>query len=318
MRDLLIFCHVDDPAAQDVLSLARNAFELAKAHGLRLRALAICEALDQKNIDALAACGCEIVDHLALSPAPETYDGVAEPAAKLIRSIAPEIVLFSAKPKTRLLAAQIAALLSTGLTADCCDLSIENDLLVQTRPAFGGNLLASIVCPEARPQMATVHPFALPSLPPLTEYPAAQVTEHRADIRPVVSRLSQTLGGDNTLSRANIVLCGGNGLDAEDFALLSRICDKTGAAMGATRVAVNDGRAPYRCQIGQTGVGIQADVYVGFGVSGAVQHIAGMKRCRTIIAVNLDPKAPIADYCDRLICADAKNILRRIAFALAI
>lgn len=316
MAELLVFCHFNNPHAEDVVALVSHARCLAKKADLTLSCLYMGKELPSEAVDNLASYGCEKLHFIPTECALVTDGTAAKAAAAIVEKIAPEIILFSATNEDRIFAAQLAAHLKTGLTADCSELSMENGLLLQTRPAFGGNLFASILCPNHRPQMATVHPYIFP----LGEKQegAAEVIEYDASVVNRANLLSQTTNALASISDAKVVLCGGAGLDQDDFALLKKICDATGAHLGATRVAVNEALAPYRCQIGQTGAGLRADLYVGFGVSGAVQHVAGMKNCKRIVAVNTDRKAPIADICDVFIQADAKDVLTALAASLSL
>ena len=316
MAELIVFCHFNNPYAEDVVALLSHARGLAKEANLTLSCMYMGNELPQDAVDNLASYSCEKLHFIPTDASLVTDGTTAKAVAAILEKIAPEIILFSATNDDRIFAAQLAAHLKTGLTADCSDLSIENDLLLQTRPAFGGNLFASILCPNHRPQMATVHPYIFP----LGEKQdgRAEVIRYDADIVNRAVLISQTANALESISDAKIVLCGGAGLDKDDFALLAKICEKTGAHLGATRVAVNETLAPYRCQIGQTGAGLRADVYVGFGVSGAVQHVAGMKNCKRIVAVNTDRKVPIADICDVFIQADAKDVLKALAASLSL
>lgn len=231
--------------------------------------------------------------------------------AQIARERRPEAILFTANRYGRMTAAFAAALLETGLAADCTQIRRRADgLLVMTRPTFGDSLIADILCPDARPQMATVRPgIYLPadSTPLATDGPVISVLP--AMEPPDTSLLQCTALERQDLSLAKILVAGGKGVGSrEGFRLLERLAAALGAAVGASRGAVNAGYAAYHQQIGLTGQAVQPEVYLAFGISGAVQHLAGMEKSRLIIAVNTDPHAPIFEYADYGIVGDWKEI----------
>jgi electron transfer flavoprotein alpha subunit/NAD-dependent dihydropyrimidine dehydrogenase PreA subunit len=221
--------------------------------------------------------------------------------AGMINQHKPEIVLISATPQGRDLAPRVAARLSAGLTADCTGLDIDDNdrLLVQTRPAFGGNLMATIVCREARPQMATVRPGVMKALP-RDESRTGDVIEvpvhldERSVLAKIVEITQQETDGQVNLQDAEIIVSGGRGLGKpENFALIRELAEALGGAVGASRAAVDAGWIPAYHQVGQTGRTVQPKLYIACGISGAVQHMAGMASSDVIIAINKDPSAPI-------------------------
>lgn len=235
--------------------------------------------------------------------------------AQIARERRPEAILFTANRYGRMTAAFAAALLETGLAADCTQIGRRADgLLVMTRPTFGDSLIADILCPDARPQMATVRPgIYLPadSTPLATDGPVISVSP--AMEPPDASLLQCTALERQDLSLARILLAGGKGVGSrEGFQLLERLASALGAAVGASRSAVNAGYAAYHQQIGLTGQAVQPEVYLAFGISGAVQHLAGMEKSRLIIAVNTDPHAPIFEYADYGIVGDWKEIAEKL------
>jgi len=221
--------------------------------------------------------------------------------AGMINRYKPEIVLISATPQGRDLAPRVAARLSTGLTADCTGLDIDQAerLLVQTRPAFGGNLMATIVCRHARPQMATVRPGVMKPLAPdpsrtgeVVEIPVR--LDEMSVVAKVVEVVQQGTDGRVNLQDAEVIVAGGRGLGkAENFSLIRELAEVLGAAVGASRAAVDAGWIPAYHQVGQTGRTVQPKLYIACGISGAVQHLAGMSSSDVIIAINKDPSAPI-------------------------
>jgi electron transfer flavoprotein alpha subunit len=218
---------------------------------------------------------------------------------QLIDMYRPEIILLGATTYGRSLAPRISSRLNTGLTADCTKLEIdmESKNLMQTRPAFGGNLMATIICPNHRPQMSTVRPKVMKALPPDFSRagniirPDVTVPEaHRTKVVDIVCNLTEMVN----LCEADIIVSGGRGLgDPKNFSLLEELARTLGGAVGASRAAVDAGWIPYCHQVGQTGKTVGPKVYFACGISGAVQHLAGMSSSDTIIAINKDPDAPI-------------------------
>jgi len=241
----------------------------------------------------------------------------AELLARAVRVEAPAIMLMSATVFGRAVMPRTAALLRTGLTADCSDLDIRPDgVLVQTRPAYGANLIARVLCPTARPQMATALPgaFAASSRPSPYAGPASGVIPETvrmgfdlpdAGLVRLLSRVLVEEAGHD-LAGAKVVVAGGKGIGSkEGFIPLERLASLLGGAVAASRAAVEAGFAPYSRQVGQTGLTVKPDLYLAFGISGSVQHLAGMSSSARIIAVNADPEAAIFGHADLGIVGDA-------------
>ncbi|HJX69694.1 MAG TPA: electron transfer flavoprotein subunit alpha/FixB family protein, partial [Dehalococcoidia bacterium] len=218
----------------------------------------------------------------------------------LVRQYKPEILLAGATPLGRSFIPRVAAILETGLAADCTALEIdpESKLLLQTRPAFGGNLMATIVCPEKRPQIATVRPHAF-KRGSLDESRQGEIIKVDFDKESVTSRtkllhLLKDLTERVKLEEADIIVCGGRGLgEAKNFQIVAELAEALGAALGSSRPPVDDGWIAYSHQVGQTGKTVSPKLYIACGISGAPQHLAGMQTSETIVAINTDPKAPI-------------------------
>ena len=223
----------------------------------------------------------------------------------LVRRYKPEIFLLGASLRGRDLAGSVATELHTGLTADCTGLEIdpESGLLRQTRPAFGGNILATILCPNHRPQMSTVRhrvfemPLADPGRRGQVIAVAAELREEQIATR-VLDFIEEL--GDVKLAEARIIVSGGRGVGGpKGFEILQELADVLGGAVGGSRAAVDAGWISYGHQVGQTGRTVRPDLYIACGISGAIQHLAGMSTARVIVAINKDPLAPIfkvADY----------------------
>ncbi len=255
-----------------------------------------------------------VVDHAALDRFLD--DVYARLLADLARKEKPEIILAGATSMGRAFIPQVATLLETGLTADCTGLEIspEGRDLLQTRPAFGGNLMATIICDTRRPQMATVRPHVLKALEPDTsrkgEVLNVEPTEDllKSRINVLESVVEEAEGP--MLTDAEIIITAGRGVeDDRGLELIERLAHCMEGGVGATRAVTDAERLPGRCQIGQTGVTVSPKLYMGFGVSGAIQHLVGMQGSEIIVAVNKDPDAPIFDIATYGIVGDVKDIL---------
>ncbi|MBN1283391.1 MAG: electron transfer flavoprotein subunit alpha [Proteobacteria bacterium] len=232
-------------------------------------------------------------------------DAYASALVWLVARHRPEVVLAGATAQGRSFIPRVAAMLGTGLTADCTKLSIDDDgNLVQVRPAFGGNIMAQIMCTCSRPQMATVRPHVMKILPSDPARKGELVEEHppekvlSSDIE--IVRTVMELKGAGNIADAEIVVAGGRGLGKrEDFRLVRDLAEVLGAAVGASRTVVDEGWVPYAHQVGQTGRTVCPKLYIAIGISGAIQHLVGMQTSEKILAINSDPNAPIfriADY----------------------
>ncbi|HBG2818282.1 electron transfer flavoprotein subunit alpha/FixB family protein [Clostridioides difficile] len=245
-----------------------------------------------------------------------TTDGYAISIANLIERKKPEVVLVGATSIGRDIAPRIAGKVGTGLTVDCTKLEIDStdNKLLQTRPAFGGNLMATIVCPKNRPQMSTVRPGVMAkavrneSETGILEVVTPELTEKMIRTR-LVEILPQEKKSVN-LTDARIIVSGGRGLKrAEGFELIKELADKLGAEIGASRAAVDSGWIEHSHQVGQTGTTIRPELYIACGISGAIQHLAGMSDSKYIVAINKDAKAPIFSICDYGIVGDLYEII---------
>ncbi|EGT3846934.1 electron transfer flavoprotein subunit alpha/FixB family protein [Clostridioides difficile] len=245
-----------------------------------------------------------------------TTDGYSISIANLIERKKPEVVLVGATSIGRDIAPRIAGKVGTGLTADCTKLEIDStdNKLLQTRPAFGGNLMATIVCPKNRPQMSTVRPGVMAkavrneSETGILEVVTPELTEKMIRTR-LVEILPQEKKSVN-LTDARIIVSGGRGLKrAEGFELIKELADKLGAEIGASRAAVDSGWIEHSHQVGQTGTTVRPELYIACGISGAIQHLAGMSDSKYIVAINKDAKAPIFSICDYGIVGDLYEII---------
>lgn len=270
-----------------------------------------------------------------------TTEGYTKVMAEAIEEYKPEIVLFGATHIGRDLAPRIAARLDTGLTADCTRLDIDMGKYIdylkeyttastagleersgdrglkQTRPAFGGNLMATIVTPNTRPQMATVRPGVMEKLEKkagakgelIQVKSKLKAEDIHVEVMEVVKEAKELV----SLTDAQIICSGGRGLgDAGGFELIRKLADKVGGVVGASRAAVDAGWIDPSHQVGQTGTTVKPKIYFACGISGAIQHQAGMKDSDIIIAINKDPEAPMMQLADYALCGDLKKIIPEI------
>lgn len=263
-------------------------------------------------------------DEVLCSDGPALADKLEKPYADCLIQLAqkyePDILLVGATPFGRAFAPRVAAALGTGLTADCTELSIEAEtgLLLQTRPAFGGNMMATIRTATRRPQMATVRPGVLPLPEPEKAAPYTPVMIPASEEESLVRLLKETTiskGAD--ISQSKIIVAAGRGIgQKKNLKLVQALADKLGGQVGASRPLVDMGYCPYSSQIGQTGYSVAPDLLICCGISGAVQHLAGIGGAKTVIAINTDPKAPIFSVADYQIVGDCVSILEQLLQAL--
>ncbi len=316
-RGVLVFLEQrDNEVAKVSLELLGKGKELADRLGVPLLAAVLGSRTD--------ACAKEAVSHGAdrvyAVEDPKLHlfrsDLYTKGLAAVIRSTLPEIVLIGATSIGRDIAPRIAARLHTGLTADCTGLAIEEgtNLLLMTRPAFGGNLMATIACPDHRPQMSTVRPgvmvmpaadpsrrgeilpFAVPFLPEDEEVEILETVKE--PVRKV------------NIEDAKVLVSAGRGIGGpEHMDIVYGLADELKAEVSGSRAVVEAGWLAKDRQVGQTGKTVRPDVYVAVGISGAIQHVSGMEGSKTIIAVNPNPDAPIFKVADLGLVGDAEKIL---------
>jgi electron transfer flavoprotein alpha subunit len=240
----------------------------------------------------------------------------AQALTELARKFQPEIILAGATYAGRAFIPRVAAALKTGLTADCTAFALDQEkrLLLQTRPAFGGNIMATIITPRTYPQMATARPGVFKAQPPEAS-PDGRVLPVAVEAlaQPARSRFLATVMEIKervALGAAEVIVAGGRGLkEAKNFRLLEELADLLGGAVGATRGAVDAGWIPYAHQIGQTGKTVSPKLYIACGLSGAAQHLVGMQSSDFIVAINKDPQAPILKVADLGLVGDLFEII---------
>lgn len=301
-----VFCEAVGGKIQDVaFELIGEGRKLADSKRASLTGVLIGRDV-AGHAEALIARGADIVRVVDDEACRYFYDDVyAQILANLIQREKPEIVLAGATLMGRAFFPRVAAKLGTGLTADCTALTIDSDgHLVQTRPAFGGNIMANILCPSRRPQMATVRPRVMRPMDRDANRKGEIIREELfADLlksRVVVEESIVEEGGAGNVAMADIIVSGGGGLGRrENFKIIYELADVLGAAVGGTRTVVDRGWISYPHQVGQTGKTVCPKLYIAVGISGAIQHLVGMQTAETILAINKDPNAAIfrvADY----------------------
>lgn len=313
--------HTIDSVSFELLARAR---ELADCRGARLVAIVLAPYCAENEISALIGQGADSVVLLE-NPAFEHF--ICEPWAIALASLAnarkPEVFLGAATSLGRTLLPYLAALLGTGLTADCTELSIEKNTgrLLQTRPAIGGNIMATIRTVEHLPQMATVRPHSTQPLPldDSRKGTFVRIVPDLADPRQLVHHsiefigLEQNMKDFENLEGARCVVSGGRGLKkSENFHLIRELAHALDAHVGASRESVDRGWISYPHQIGLSGKTISPDIYLCAGISGAIQHLAGIRTAKTIISINSDPEAPINAIADLAIVGDLFEIVPRL------
>lgn len=231
----------------------------------------------------------------------------------------PEIFLYGATPNGKDLASAVATDLSTGLTADTTmlDVDVDKRLLEASRPAFGGNIMATILCKKHRPQMATVRPKVMKALEADDSRKGIIIEEkldlHEEDMRTKVIKIVKDVTKKASLAEAHVIVAGGKGLgDIQGFQLIHELAEVIGASVGGTRDVVEAGWLKHEQQVGQTGETVTPKIYFAIGISGAIQHVEGMKNSELIIAINKDPNAPIFDVATYGIVGDALEIVPKL------
>ena len=270
------------------------------------------------------------------NPALETYrtEPYAQALVSVINEYKPEIMLVGATAIGRDLGPTVSARVKTGLTADCTKLEIgdfpinampgqeqKHNQLLMTRPAFGGNTIATIACPDNRPQMATVRPGVMQKIEPV-KGAKAEVIEYNPGFTPdnkyveILKVVKEAKSAENIMD-AKILVSGGRGVgSAENFKMLQDLADVLGGMVSCSRAVVENGWKPVDVQVGQTGKTVRPNLYFAIGISGAIQHVAGMEESDIIIAINKDEDAPIFDVADYGIVGDLNKIVPALTEAL--
>lgn len=319
-KNLWVFIETnEDGKAKNVgLELLNPAREMAKKQGGELVAIIIGSDTDE-SLKAVAAHG---PDKIIIVDGPEyshysTDAYVAALTALIAKHGRPTSMLIGATNNGRDLGPRLACRLNTGLTADCTHLDIDEESgnVAWTRPAFGGNLMATILCPNHRPQIGTVRPGVFKKTEVLRDKEIEIIREKiHVDAKDIRTKLLGFIKDKNSenvdLEGAEIIVAGGRGVGSSNgFALLKAFADALGATVGASRAAVDAGWISHSYQVGQTGKTVRPRLYIACGISGAIQHLVGTSGSDLIVAINNDPKAPIFDVADYGVVGNLFEIL---------
>ena len=325
---------VDGELSGIALELLGKARDLAK--DLDTNVTAVLVGSDVKGLcDKLAEYGA---DRVIVVDDPELKEYRTEPythaLASVINEYKPEIMLVGATAIGRDLGPRVSARVATGLTADCTMLEIgdfplkplpnqeqKHNQLLMTRPAFGGNTIATIACPDNRPQMATVRPGVMQKIAPIAdakaeiiEYnPGFTPNDNYVEILDIVKSVSETVD----IMDAKILVSGGRGVGSpENFKILEDLAEALGGEVSCSRAVVDNGWKPKDLQVGQTGKTVRPQIYFAIGISGAIQHVAGMEESDVIVAINKDESAPIFDVADYGLVGDLNKIVPKLTEAV--
>ena len=329
-NNLIVYCEIEDGRVADVsLELLTKGRVLASNLGVKLEAIAIGDNLKdiEKQIFPYGADTVYKVEDSRLYP--YTSNPHAAVLINLFKQIKPQICLMGATCIGRDLGPRVSSCLHSGLTADCTALEIGphkdpktgkeyTDLLYQIRPAFGGNIVATIVNPDCRPQMATVREGVMKKEvfdPAHTgEVIDLKASDYVADTDFAVEIIDRHIEKSKVnIKNSPIIVAGGYGVGSkENFDLLYELANTLGAEVGASRAAVDAGFCEHERQIGQTGVTVRPKLYIACGISGQIQHIAGMQESSIIISINSDPDAPINAIADYVITGEIEDVVPKL------
>ena len=333
MNNIFVYCEIEDGKVADVsLELLTKGRVLADTLGCELEALALGHNLAgiEKELAEYGADRVHVADCECLAP----YRTLPHAAVVcgIFKEEQPQIALFGATPVGRDLGPRVSSTLHSGLTADCTSLEIGShtdvksgkeykDLLYQIRPAFGGNIIATIINPDHRPQMATVREGVMKKEKAKTPGkgivkkvdPKKYVNDADFVVRIIDRQIEER---KINIKGAPVIVAGGYGMGSkENFDLLFELADVLGAEVGASRAAVDAGMAEHGRQVGQTGVTVRPKLYIACGISGQIQHTAGMDQSSMIISINTDPDAPINKIADYAITGDVTEVIpKRIKY----
>ncbi|GHT16317.1 electron transfer flavoprotein subunit alpha [Bacteroidia bacterium] len=329
MNNLFVYCEVENGKVADVsLELLTKGRSLAQQLGCQLEAVLVGYQLDSLA-QSLFEYGADVV-HVADDKRLYPYLTLPHTAIvnALIKQEQPQIALMGATTIGRDLGPRVSSALHSGLTADCTSLEIGDhadtkgneykNLLYQIRPAFGGNIIATIVNPECRPQMATVREGVMkkealpaPKKGIIKKADVAKILNDTDFVVKIIDRQIEERKID--IKNAGIIVSGGYGMGSkENFALLHELAAVLGGEVGASRAAVDAGLAEHERQVGQTGVTVRPKLYIACGISGQIQHTAGMDQSAMVIAINNDPNAPINQLADYAITGDVCEVVNKL------
>lgn len=331
MNNVFVYCEIDGTTVEEVsFELLTKGRKLANQLGVQLEAIAAGSGIQGKVEKDILSYG---VDKLHVFDDPRLFPYTSKPHTSILVNLfkkeKPQICLMGATVIGRDLGPRVSSSLTSGLTADCTALEIGDfddkksgkhydNLLYQIRPAFGGNIVATIVNPDHRPQMATVRSGVMKA-EKVAEYYSGDIVYEDVNLYVpdtdyvvrVIERHVEKAG--NNLKGAPIVIAGGYGVGSkENFDLLYKLAEELHGEVGASRAAVDAGFCEHNRQIGQTGVTVRPKVYIACGISGAIQHVAGMKESGIVISINTDPQAPINQIADYVITGSVEEVLPKM------
>ncbi|UCH87544.1 MAG: electron transfer flavoprotein subunit alpha/FixB family protein [Dehalococcoidia bacterium] len=311
----VIVDHSGDEVEDVSLELLGQARDLADRLGLSATAVLLGDGV-RGLAPLLGQCGADTV-YLAESPLLSAYnpDAYAPVLTGLTRRQQPSIILWGATDQGRDLAPRVAARLGTGLSSNCTRVDLSEDgLLVMTRPVYGGKASCNVVCSQARPQMATLQPGALPVRRPDTgrqaQVIAVNVSLSAQNLRLRLEEVIKIPPSDLDVTEAEVIVAGGRGVGSkEGFHLIEQLAHLVGAAVAASRPAVDAGWAPYERQVGLSGKTVAPRLYIACGISGVNHHVVGMRDSRAVVAIDQDAQAPIFQMADLKIVGDLHELL---------
>lgn len=330
MNNVFVYCEIDKTQVEEVsYELLTKGRKLANELGVQLEAIVAGSGIKGQVEKEILSYG---VDKLHVFDAEGLYPYTSKPHTSILVNLfkqeKPQICLMGATVIGRDLGPRVSSSLTSGLTADCTALEIGDfddkknkthydNLLYQIRPAFGGNIVATIVNPEHRPQMATVRSGVMKAEKVSDDYQGEVIYEDVAKFVPETDYVVKVIErhvekAKNNLKGAPIIVAGGYGVGSkEGFDLLRKLADELHGEVGASRAAVDAGFCEHDLQIGQTGVTVRPKVYIACGISGAIQHVAGMKESGIIISINTDPEAPINQIADYIITGSVEEVVSK-------
>ncbi|HCU23639.1 MAG TPA: electron transfer flavoprotein subunit alpha [Deltaproteobacteria bacterium] len=314
MGNVLIFAeHQDGKLKKTSLELASKGAELAGKIGGACEAVMIGNGIDALAQE-LAPYGVKKVT-LLQSPKLDKYNtlGYVNVLASFVKEVNPDILLATASPAGKDFFPRLAARLDTGLVPDAVELKIDGDgKLLATHPIYSGKALVDMKVPNSKPQMALIRPNSF-GVGSVQAGASAELVKKDVDPGETKAEMKELVKGATDkvdLTEAEIIVSGGRAMkEAANFKILQELADVIGASVGASRAAVDSGYAPHDMQVGQTGKVVNPKLYMAFGISGAIQHLAGMRTSKTIVAVNKDPEAPIFQKADYGIVGDLFEIV---------
>lgn len=315
-KNVFVFIEQRDGNLQSVgLELLGKARDLAKELSEEVYAVLMGYNIEDKATELIEYGADKVIIMDSIELKEYSTEAYTQGLCKLIQERNPSIVLIGATTIGRDLGPRISARITTGLTADCTRLEISEDKeLLMTRPAFGGNLMATIICPDHRPQMSTVRPGVMRSLPRdrsrKGEIEKFEISFNKDKFRVRIKETIKEKTNMIDITEAKILVSGGRGVgNKEGFEALNELAQTLGAEVSASRAIVDSGLVDHNRQVGQTGKTVRPDLYIACGISGAIQHIAGMEESEFILAINKDRYAPIMQMADLGIVGDAKDII---------